>query len=68
MPLLKKAFRTPAINLGGWVNIFSGDPPPDQVDDGSIPVGSLYLRVTGEAFLKTGMPTIWKKLLLESNP
>ena len=62
---LKKSFRTPAINLSGMVGVVAGEGLPDSVDDGTIPMGSLYLRTTGEAWLKTAMPMVWRRLILE---
>ncbi len=65
MDPLKKAFRAPAINLKGVVGILAGSELPTEMDDDSVPVGSLYLRTTGAAYLKSA-PGVWKKLILES--
>ena len=62
---LKKAFYAPAINLDDRVGLLSGSGLPSETDDGSIPVGSLYLRTLGELYLKTDLPTLWKKITLQ---
>lgn len=60
--LFDRAHSVRVLSLDDEVGLFGGSLPPDQADDGSFPLGSLYLRTNGTVWRKTGQPNVYAQL------
>lgn len=57
-----RAFRVDAISLGDQVSLLGGALDPSIADDGTLPVGSLYLHAEGTVLQKWRLPNHWIEL------
>ena len=54
-----RAYEVRSLSLSNKVGVFAGSGAPSEEDDGSWPLGSLYLKDSGETYQKTAMPTTY---------
>ena len=57
-----RANRVRGISLLDEVGLFGGTATPSAADDGTWPLGSLYLQTGGGTYKKTGMPNLYTEL------
>ena len=56
---IDRAFNVTALSINDAVGILGGDSDPAMLDDETIPIGSLYLRIDGTIWQKWRMPKLW---------
>lgn len=59
---IDRAFRIDAISLGDQVGLFAESANPVLADDGTIPVGSIYLQTGGTVWQKWRQDNTWIEL------
>lgn len=55
----ERAYEVRGLSFANKLGVFGGSDAPSVEDDGSWPVGSLYLKDNGEVYQKVSLPTTY---------